>query len=272
MTKTLTDKIAVVTGAGRGIGLAIAHKFVEAGAAVVVAEIDEMLGEQAVEELIADGGQAAFVPCDVSRPEQASRLISDTVVTYGRVDICVNNAGINSVGDVLDISEADFDRVMDVNVKGSFFVAQAAAKEMVRAGTQGSIVNLSSVVSIIAVANQPVYSISKAAINGFTKMMAMTLAENGIRVNAVGPGTIMTEMADGAMDLTGDPASHARMISRTPLGRFGEPGEVAEVVLFLASDASSYMTGQIVYPDGGRLSLNHLMPMSWDPVSQADES
>jgi glucose 1-dehydrogenase len=265
-------KVVVITGAGRGIGLSTAHKFVAEGASVVVGEIDEELGRRAVEQLEADGGEAAFVACNVSRPDQAAKLIGDTVATFGRLDICVNNAGTNLGGDVLTVTEADFDSVIGVNVKGPFFVAQAAAKEMVRAGTKGSIVNISSVVSVVAVADQPVYSISKSAINGFTRMLAMTLAEDGIRVNAVGPGTIMTDMSDGVMNLSGDPDSYNRMLSRTPLGRLGQPDEVAEVVLFLASDAASYMTGQVVYPDGGRLSLNHVMPMTWDPVATPDES
>ena len=272
MTMRFKNKVAVITGAGRGIGLATARKFLAEGASIVVGEIDEELGRRAVEQLKADGGEAAFVACDVSQPDQAAKLIGDAVATFGRLDICVNNAGINRGGDVLTLTEADFDSVIEVNVKGPYFVSQAAAKEMVRAGTKGSIVNISSVVSVVAVADQPVYSISKSAINGFTRMLAMTLAESGIRVNAVGPGTIMTDMSDGVMNLSGDPDSYNRMLSRTPLGRLGQPDEVADVVLFLASDASSYMTGQVVYPDGGRLSLNHVMPMTWDPVAAPEES
>ena len=271
MTIRFKDKVVVITGAGRGIGLATARKFAAEGASVVVGEIDEELGRGAVVQLQADGGEAAFVACDISQPGQAANLVGETVTTFGRLDICVNNAGINRGGDVLTVTEADFDSVIGVNVKGPFFLSQAAAKEMVRAGTKGSIVNISSVVSVVAVADQPVYSISKSAINGFTRMLAMTLAERGIRVNAVGPGTIMTEMSDSVMNLTGDPDSYNRMLSRTPLGRLGQPEEVAEVVLFLASDASSYMTGQVVYPDGGRLSLNHVMPMTWDPVGTQEE-
>ena len=272
MTMRFKNKVAVITGAGRGIGLATARKFLAEGASIVVGEIDKDLGRCAVEQLKADGGEAAFVACDVSQPDQAAELISDAVTTFGRLDICVNNAGVNRGGDVLTLTEADFDSVIGVNVKGPFFVSQAAAKEMVRAGIKGSIVNISSVVSVIAVADQPVYSISKSAINGFTRMLALTLAESGIRVNAVGPGTIMTDMSDGVMNLNDDPDSYSRILSRTPLGRLGQSDEVAEVVLFLASDASSYMTGQVVYPDGGRLSLNHVMPMTWDPVAAPEES
>lgn len=268
----LEDRVAVITGAGRGIGLATARRFVAEGAAVAIGEVDEELGRAAADSLKADGGKALFVPCDVGFPDQASRLIERTVDAFGRLDICVNNAGINRNADVLTATESDFDEIMRVNVKGPFFVAQAAAKEMVRTHTQGSIVNFSSIVAIIAVAGQPIYCMSKSALNGFTRMLAMTLADKGIRVNAVGPGTVLTGMSDGVLNYSNDPAAHDRMMSRTPLGRFAEPEEIAEVVLFLAGDASSYMTGQVVYPDGGRLSLNHLMPMSWDAVGVNEKS
>ena len=170
----------------------------------------------------------------------------------------VNNAGIFRAADFLDVTEEDFDAVLRVNLKGAFLVGQAVAREMARAG-RGSIVNMSSVNSVLAIPGIASYNVSKGGLNQLTRAMALALADQGIRVNAIGPGTIATELAAQAV-LTSEDARR-RIMMRTPLKRLGEPAEVADVVAFLASDAASYITGEIVMVDGGRMALNYTVPV-----------
>jgi NAD(P)-dependent dehydrogenase (short-subunit alcohol dehydrogenase family) len=167
----------------------------------------------------------------------------------------VANAGIVHACEFLDLKEEDFDRVLDVNLKGVFLAGQAAARQMVKQGGGGAIVNMSSVNAVMAIPNQVPYVVSKGAINQLTKVMALALAPHRIRVNGIGPGTILTELAKNAV--LGNREAERKILSRTPLGRMGEPGEIATVAAFLASDEASYMTGQTLYPDGGRLALNY---------------
>ena len=179
---------------------------------------------------------------------------------FGSLDILVANAGIVHAADFLDLDEKDFDRVIAVNLKGVFLAGQAAARQMAKQGGGGAIVNMSSVNAVLAIPNQVPYVVSKGGINQLTKVMAVALAPHGIRVNAIGPGTILTELAKGAV--LGNAEAERKILSRTPMGRMGEPEEVAKVALFLASDEASYMTGQVLYPDGGRLALNYTMPVA----------
>ena len=179
------------------------------------------------------------------------------VAAFGRIDILVNNAGIFRAAEFLDIAEADWDAVIDVNLKGAFLVGQAVAREMVKIGG-GAIVNMSSVNGVTAIPSIASYNASKGGIDQLTRVMALALADRGIRVNAVAPGTIATELARKAV--LGSAEAAARIMSRTPLRRLGTPDEVAAVCAFLASDAASYMTGEVVYVDGGRLALNYTMP------------
>jgi NAD(P)-dependent dehydrogenase (short-subunit alcohol dehydrogenase family) len=192
---------------------------------------------------------------DVSAAADVARVVSVVHDAHGRIDILVNNAGITHAADFLDLAEEDFDRVLRVNLKSMFLCGQAVAKSMVADGVRGAIVNMSSVNAVLAIANQVPYVVSKGGVNQLTKVMALALAPHGIRVNAIGPGTIATEMARQAV--LADEASRRRILSRTPLRRLGEPGEVAAVAAFLASDDASYLTGQTIYPDGGRLGLNY---------------
>ncbi len=255
----LQNKVAVVTGAAAGIGLACAKCLAEEGAKVVLADVEAAKGEAAAEEIQATGADALFVQCDVGDKAQVDALIERTVAGFGRLDCAVANAGIVHGCDFLELAEADFDRVIRVNLKGAFLTGQAAARQMVAQGGGGTIINMSSVNAVMAIPNITPYVVSKGGLNQLTKVMAISLADKGIRVNAIGPGSIMTDVLKA---VAGDKAAMGKVLSRTPLGRVGEPEEVGRVAVFLASDDSSYITGQTIYPDGGRLALNYTVPVA----------
>jgi NAD(P)-dependent dehydrogenase (short-subunit alcohol dehydrogenase family) len=256
----LDNKVAIVTGAARGIGLAIARRFVAEGAKVVLADVLERDGALEAKHL---GDAARFVKCDVGNPADVQALVDTACKAFtGDIDILVNNAGIIHGADFLDLKEEDFDRVLRVNLKGAFLVSQAVARRMVAqaaAGKKpGAIVNMSSINSVVAIPNQLPYCVSKGGVAQLTRVAALALAPYGIRVNAIGPGSIMTEMlATVAIDT----AAKRNVLSRTPLGRIAEPDEVASVAAFLASDDASYITGETVFVDGGRLALNYTVPV-----------
>ena len=253
----LEGKVAVVTGAARGIGAACARRFAAEGAAVVLADILEELGETTAQAIRDGGGSAEFIACDTGDAAQARALIAQTVSRHGRIDVLVNNAGIFTIADFLDVSEEDFDRVLRTNLKGYFLVGQAAAREMAAAGS-GSIINMSSVNGVMAIESIAAYVVSKGGVNQLTSVMALALAPRGVRVNAIGPGTILTELSGSLLT---DDAARRRVLSRTPMGRVGQPEEIAGIAVFLASDDSSYVTGQVIYADGGRMRLNYTMPV-----------
>ncbi|MFZ3321270.1 MAG: SDR family oxidoreductase [Usitatibacter sp.] len=255
----LEGKVALVTGAAQGIGLACARALAAEGARVLLADLDAGSAKRAAESLRAEGMQAAHAACDVSRKSDVDRAVASTVEAFGRLDILVANAGIVHAAEFLDLAEADFDRVIAVNLKGVFLAGQAAARQMVKQGGGGAIINMSSVNAVLAIPNQVPYVVSKGGINQLTKVMAVSLAPHGIRVNGIGPGTIMTELAKTAV--LGNREAERKILSRTPMGRMGEPIEIARVAVFLASDEASYMTGQTLYPDGGRLALNYTVPV-----------
>jgi NAD(P)-dependent dehydrogenase (short-subunit alcohol dehydrogenase family) len=256
----LQDRVAIVTGAARGIGFAIAKRYLAEGAKVVIADVNVTAGEAAAGALGRE--KCHFAATDVGDARSVERLIAETCSAFGSIDILVNNAGIVHGADFLDISEADFDRVLRVNHKGAFLAGQAAAKRMVaqvKAGRPpGAIINMSSINAVVAIPNQVPYCVSKGGLNQLTKVMALALAPYGIRVNAIGPGSIMTDILRA---VAADREATRKLLSRTPLGRIGEPEEVASIAVFLASDEASYLTGQIVYADGGRLALNYLVPV-----------
>src|SRR5215468_4070916 len=259
----LDGKVAIVTGGARGIGLAVAQRFVAEGAAVAIADVEEEAGRAAARSL--GEAKCRFVPTDVGAADDARKLVAETCAAFGKLDILVNNAGIIHAADFLDLKEADFERVLRVNLKGAFLVGQAAARRMVdevKAGRPaGTIINMSSVNAVLAIPNQVPYCVSKGGIAQLTKVMALSLAPHGIRVNAIGPGSIMTDILKS---VGSDRDARRRIMSRTPLGRIGEPEEIASVAVFLASTDSSYITGQTVYADGGRLPLNYVMPVPDD--------
>lgn len=254
---SLTNKVAIITGAARGIGFAIAKRFLHDGAKVVIADVDDDAGEAAVEEL-KGLGDIIYVSCNVAEKLDVRNLVAETLNAFGDIDILVNNAGIAIGSDFLTLEEADFDRVLQVNLKGAFLVSQAVARHMVEkvqaGGTAGAIVNMSSVNAVLAIPSQIPYCVSKGGMSQLTKATALALAPHGIRVNAIGPGSIMTDML---ASVNSDKAARNRILSRTPLSRVGEPSEIASVAAFLASDDASYITGQTIFVDGGRLPLNY---------------
>lgn len=229
------------------------RRFAAEGARCVIVDVDDVRGELLAREL-----GALYVHCDVGDKAQVDALVAHTLQTHGCIDVLVNNAGIFRAADFLDVTEADFDAVLRVNLKGAFLVGQAVARSMVATGG-GAIVNMSSVNGVLAIPNISSYNVSKGGVNQLTRVMALALADKNIRVNAVAPGTIATELAAKAV-LTSDEAKH-KIMSRTPMKRLGEPSEVADVVAWLASDAASYVTGEIVTVDGGRMTLNYTVPV-----------
>jgi NAD(P)-dependent dehydrogenase (short-subunit alcohol dehydrogenase family) len=251
----LEGRVALVTGAAQGIGLACAAALAREGAKVVLADRDEARGVEAARAMSASGAAAIFVACDVSRKADVEKAIATAISEFGRLDIAIANAGIVHAAEFLDLEEADFDRVLAVNLKGVFLVGQAAARQMVKQGRGGAIINMSSVNAVLAIPNQVPYVVSKGAVNQLTKVMALSLASHGIRVNGIGPGTILTDLARKAV--LGNREAERKILSRTPMGRMGEPDEIGKVAAFLASDDASYLTGQTIYPDGGRLALNY---------------
>ena len=250
----LQGQVAVITGASQGIGAACAERLAGDGAAVALWDVDDVRGQALADKLAGNGARAIYVHCNVAAKSDVDAAVATTLAAFGHIDALVNNAGIFKAADFLDISEADWDAVIAVNLKGSFLVGQAVAREMAKAGG-GAIVNMSSVNGLLAIPSIASYNASKGGVNQLTRVMALALADKNIRVNAVAPGTIATELARNAV--LGSDEAKARIMSRTPMKRLGEPGEIADVTAFLLSSASTYMTGEIVYVDGGRLTLNY---------------
>jgi NAD(P)-dependent dehydrogenase (short-subunit alcohol dehydrogenase family) len=258
---SLENKAAIITGGAGGIGLAIARRYLADGARVVIADKDEDAGSEAVSTLD-ELGAVRFIHCDVGDRLSVRNLVAGTLDAFGQIDILVNNAGIVHAAGFLELAEEDFDRVIRTNLKGAFLAGQAVAKRMVKqiadGGELGTIINLSSINAVVAIPEQVPYCVSKGGVSQLTKVMALALAPHGIRVNAIGPGSIQTAMLTSVVD--DDEARRRVLLSRTPAGRIGEASEIAAIAAFLASSDASYITGQTIYADGGRLALNYIVP------------
>jgi glucose 1-dehydrogenase len=248
--KRFHDKVAVITGAARGIGFACAERFISEGARVVLVDIDDK-GIEAARKL---GSKAIFFKCDVSERAHVENAIGNLPKTHANIDILVNNAAASYRSDILTLTEDDFLLALKVNLLGAFHFTQLCARQMMQRTREGesagAIVNIASINSLLAMPEAVAYCASKGALLQLTRASALALAPYGIRVNAVGPGSVATE---------GNTESLDRVSNRTPLGRFGTPEEIAGVVAFLASPDAAYITGEIIYVDGGRLVLNYTM-------------
>ena len=243
--------VALVTGGAQGIGYACGEALAEDGAHVVLTDINEPGVKAAAERL---GGDTIGLACDMGDPERIAALFDQVESEIGPVSILVNNAGIAAPGDFLETSLQQFRKVIDVNLTGTFLALQRAAKTMVAKGIQGSIVNMSSVNAQVAIPSIAAYCASKGGVMQLTKATALALAPHNIRVNAVGPGSIDTEMMAG---VNANPEAMKMVMSRTPLKRVGTPREIGDVVAFLASPEAGYITGETIYVDGGRLGMNY---------------
>jgi NAD(P)-dependent dehydrogenase (short-subunit alcohol dehydrogenase family) len=255
----LDNKVAIVTGAARGIGLACAEEFAAHGAHVMLSDVLEDQCDSEARRIAQEFGvKTESIRCDVANKQDVDNLITETLNKFGTLDIAVANAGIAKAGTILDLDAEDFDEVLAINLRGVFLTGQAAAKVMVAKGVKGSIVNMSSTNAVVAIPNQLAYVTSKGGVSQLTKAMAIGLAEHGIRVNAIGPGSIMTDIL---RSVAADKTAMRELLSRTPLRRIGKPDEVGKVAVFLSSEYASYITGQTIYPDGGRLALNITVPV-----------
>jgi len=243
--------IALITGGAQGIGFACAQALADDGAQIVLADIKQHELDAAAKKL---GGDTLALVCDVAKPSDVNAMFDQIEQKLGTVSILVNNAGISLPGDFLETSVEDFQKVIAVNLTGAFCVLQRAAKSMVSEKLAGSIVNMSSINAQVAIPSIAAYCASKGGVMQLTKSSSLALAPHGIRVNAVGPGSIDTEMLAAVND---NPEAMATVLSRTPLKRIGEPREIADVVAFLCSEKASYVTGETIYVDGGRLGMNY---------------
>lgn len=253
----LSDKAIVVTGGAQGLGRSCAERFIADGARVLIADINEEILQATADEI-----GAQHVAADISKRSEIEKVVQACVDQFGKIDMILNNAGIAKNQEFLDISDDDYDSVLNVNLKGAFMGVQTAAKQMIQQGNGGVIINMSSINALLANPSLATYAMSKGGMNQLTSVAAVALAPHNIRVVGIGPGTILTEMVKEAI-FTSDEARKT-VLSRTPAGRCGEPSEVASVAAFLASDDASYITGQTIYPDGGRLVLNYTVPVDED--------
>ena len=249
----MSKPIAIITGGAQGIGLACAEALASDGHRCVLVDIN---AEGVAAAAVAMGNDTVAIACDMGDPAAVTALFEQIEREFGAPTVLVNNAGIASPAEFLDYTLDDFQSVISVNLTGVFLATQLAAKQMLAAGIEGAIVNMSSINAQVAIPAIPAYCASKGGVMQLTKVAALALAPHNIRVNAVGPGSIDTAMMAG---VNANPEAFARAMSRTPLGRAGTPREIGDVVAFLASPKASYITGETIYVDGGRLGLNYTM-------------
>jgi glucose 1-dehydrogenase len=251
-------KSAMITGGAQGIGLACAERLIEEGARVLVLDVQ---GEGQAEAVRTFAGREGFLyrQGDATNRADVEAAADAAVAAFGGLDVLVSNVGVAKKTPFLELTDDELDRGFQVNLRSMILAGQVAARRMRDGGRGGAIVNMSSVNAVMTMVGYTIYNVSKGGIEQLTRVMALELAEHGIRVNAVGPGTILTELAKQAV--LNDDAARRTVMSRTPIGRFGEPAEVASVVAFLASADASYVTGETVFIDGGRRALNYTVPV-----------
>jgi len=253
----LAGRRALVVAGAAGIGRACVERFASEGAKVVFSDINRTAGEALEQALREAGHEVWFRESDAGVPDQVRALVEQAIGLMGGLDLLLNNAGIAVSKDFLDLTDDDFDHTVNVNLKSAYVASQAAARHMLASGTRGTITSMSSVNAVLNIPKLLTYNITKGGLNQLTRNLAIRLAPHSIRVNAIGPGTILTDLVKKTI-YTSD-AAKAAVMSRTPMGRAGEVDEIASIAVFLASEASSYVTGQVIYADGGRLPLNYTM-------------
>lgn len=246
----LKEKVAIITGAGSGIGEVTARLFASEGAAVMIADINAAAAEGVAASITAEGGRAAWEYVDVTASASAEKMVQAALGQFGRVDILFNNAGIEGFGTVIETDEASWDRIFAVHVRGAYLCSKYAVQAMIDGGRGGAVINVSSVAGLVGIQHMSAYCAAKGAIISLTRAMAADFAPYGIRVNCIAPGTTMTPLGKRLIE-NDTPERLAQRLSRYPMGRFGEPEEIARSVLFLASDDSSYATGTCLVVDGG---------------------
>ena len=236
----LKDAVAVVTGAGSGINRGIALQFAQEGAAVVIADVDPAGAAETQSQVRAAGGRAEVTRTDVRKRDEIDAMVRETLQHFGKIDILVNGAGVETLIPFLELEEAEWNRVLAVNLTGAFLCGQAVGREMVRAGRGGKMINIASVNAVVSLPNQAHYVASKGGLLMLTKAMAIELAPHGINVNAIGPGAVETPLTAKSMN---DPVRREFLRGRIPLKRFAQPKDIANAAVFLASEASSFVTG-----------------------------
>ena len=267
----MEKRVVIVTGGAQGIGLACVRRFLDDGCHVVIADHNEDAGQIALAEFEAFGERVKYFDCDVSDKLSVHNLVAETLGLFGQIDVLVNNAGVALKGGIIDSDESIFDKVLAVNLRGAFLVSRAVIGHMLEeienredrsrlSERPYSIINMSSINDEVSLPDYLAYSVSKGGLRQMTKSMALELAPYGIRVNGIGPGSVKTPMLASVID----EKSINKIKLRTPMGRPALPEEIASVASFLASDDASYITGQIIYVDGGRLALNYLMDINED--------
>jgi len=249
-------KVAIITGGAQGVGAASAHRFAEKGAKIIIADIDEEKGQAVVSEINNKGFEAEYIHCNVSEKLDVHNLVAASLEAYGRIDILLNAVAIRDNKPFMSLTEDEFTTIIDINLKGAFLLGKAVAKQMIKQQEEesdpGTIIFISSIHTVLAEPNAVAFTVANGGLGQLTKAMSQALAPHGIRVNAIGPSNVLTPQL---AKIQKNDKKKKKALEFTPMGRFGNPSEIASVAAFLASDDASYITGQTIYADGGALSM-----------------